>query len=146
MKNEYLLKDIGTEYAGIIKNELLNLSLDELFHEYELICLAEEKMIEADLMIENVGWVRHESENYRRERVYSTLAEDLFGKEFYYNRRANARKNTRIVLEDQKKLLEEIAYEKSNWAYEVMKKFCDIQDKYRKMVDQFFEEVYKKVS
>ena len=107
-------------------------SLESLLAEYERLLKVEEALREVRYLIDNVGWVREESQS--RKYVYSTALRDQLNKELCFSNRANAKKNTAKILCDQQELIKNAIYEKYGCNNEVCTKLTAIDRKY---IDKF---------
>lgn len=107
-------------------------SLESLLAEYERLLKVEEALREVSYLIDNVGWVREESQS--RKYVYSTALRDQLNKELCFSSRANAKKNTAKILYDQQELIKNAIYEEYGCNKEVFAKLTAIDRKY---IDKF---------
>ena len=130
----YLLDE---NFEGKRIDEFNEESLESLLAEYERLVKVEEALREVSYLIENVGWLREEDQS--RKYVYSTALREQFNKEFYTSDRANAKKNTRRILWDQQKLIQNAIYEKYGYNNEVFLKVSAIDSKYRDKFNAFWE-------
>ena len=136
MENQfkYLLHDT-LDYCDYRLQELETMSKEQILAEYERICLAEESLIETKCLIENIGWLRHDDSS--RKYVYSTYA----AREVYdiclKSTRVNAHKNLALILQDQKSMLELIAYKQGY--NELAQEFWKIDNKYANKFNEFWQ-------
>ena len=134
-KPEY--RDPECDWGKERLKEFENQSLDLFLAEYERLAKAEEALMEASCLIDNVGFMRSEEDNHRKY-TYSTALSDQFNKEFYTSNRTNARKNTRQILQDQKNLVLYTAAEKHGHCRAVYSQFEAIDQKYREQFNKFW--------
>lgn len=132
--NLYLLDEMIQQLEDRA-DELCNLSLEQYLNEYYRICKAENAIRQAEFLLDNIGWIRHEDNS--RKYVYSRFATEQFNKEAGYSNRANGKKNTVRVLADQKLLIMSLAADK--YGYDCWKKFGEIDEKCREEFNAFWD-------
>ena len=131
----YLLDE---NFEGKRIDEFNEESLESLLAEYERLLKVEEALREVRYLIDNVGWVREESQS--RKYVYSTALRDQLNKELCFSSRANSKKNTAKILYDQQELIKNAIYEKYGCNNEVFTKLTAIDRKYIDKFNAFWEE------
>lgn len=140
MKYETLLNYnylLDEDFEGKRIDQFNEESLESLLAEYERLLKVEEALREVRYLIDNVGWVREESQS--RKYVYSTALRDQLNKELCFSSRANAKKNTVKILYDQQKLIKNAIYEKYGCNKEVVAKLTSIDRKYSDKFNAFWE-------
>lgn len=130
------LRDPECGWGQLRTKEFENQSLQSFLAEYERLAKAEEALREASCLIDNIGWLREEDQS--RKYVYSTALGDQFSKEYYTSKRANARRNTGQILQDQKHLVLYTALEKYGFNREISRQFEAIDQKYREQFHEFW--------
>lgn len=134
-----------TESSDWALEDLLGMNNQQLLLEYDRIKAAEQKLVETDFLLESIGWNRSDFTG-KRERVYTHLHykhfyETVMDEKKNYDgiRRANAKPDTIIYLQDLADMIYCIYYDK----YGYNKEFDKINDKYTKKHFEFCEKEYE---
>lgn len=146
------VKDLRERFGYLVEDssdcqleELLAMNGEQLLAEFDRIKAAEEKLNEANYLLEAIGWNRDASNN-KRTRVYARSHYVCFRqtvmdekRNLGGSRKYNAKPNTIIYLQDLANMIYCIYYEKCGFNSETGK----INDKYSKRFAEFYEKEFK---